>query len=274
MEGKKPMSLKTIRTGNLEYLTAQGISVPHCFTTRYGGVSRGYLESLNIGASRGDRPENVVENYRILGNALGFAPEDTVFARQTHTDTVRLVGRDDRGTGLFRPPFAEPCDALITNDPGVALVVFTADCTPILLYDPVTGGVGAVHAGWRGTAADIAGKTVEKMRACFGTRPENIRAAIGPNIGMCCFETDRDVPDAMTAALGNAALPHIRQTGEKFHVDLKQINALFLRRRGVTHIEISGECTACQYERFWSYRRVGSQRGSQGAIILCQEEKK
>lgn len=267
------MSIQIMQKGTLEYLVAENIPVPHCFTTRYGGVSGGYLESLNIGTSRGDSHENVVKNYRILGDALGFSPEDTVFTRQTHTDIVRVVGADDRGTGLFRPPF-DPCDALVTCDPGVALVVFTADCTPVLLYDPVTGAVGAAHAGWRGTAADIAGKTVQAMVDNFGTRPEDIRAAIGPNIAQCCFETDRDVPDAMTAALGEAALPYIQKAGNKYHVDLKQINAQFLRRRGVTDIQISEDCTACQCQRFWSHRRVGGSRGSQGAIILCQEVKK
>ena len=265
--------IKTIRRGTVEYLSAEGISAPHCFTTRLGGVSTGDLASLNLGTHRGDDPENVLKNYESLGNAIGFDTKKLVLTKQTHTDIVRAVGAEDWGTGLFSPEFP-PCDGLVTNTPGTALVVFTADCTPVLLYDPVTGAVGAVHAGWRGTAADIAGKTVQAMVDNFGTRPEDIRAAIGPNIAQCCFETDRDVPDAMTAALGEAALPYIQKAGNKYHVDLKQINAQFLRRRGVTDIQISEDCTACQCQRFWSHRRVGGSRGSQGAIILCQEVKK
>lgn len=266
------MAIVTVKKGKLEYLAAEGICVPHCFTTRLGGVSEGYLSSLNIGTSRGDAPANVVENYRILGSALGFSPEDTVCTRQTHTNIVRAVTGADKGTGLLRPPFPD-CDGLVTNTPGVALVIFTADCTPLLLHDPVTGAVGAAHAGWRGTAADIAGKTVEAMAENYGCDPKNIRAAIGPNIGPCCFETDRDVPDAMTAALGSAAREHIRQVGQKYYVNLKEINAMFLRRAGVGHIEISDACTACDTGRFWSHRRMGAQRGSQGAIILCTEVK-
>lgn len=264
------MSIITVQKNALQYLTAEGISVPHCFTTRYGGVSTGHLSSMNIGASRGDDPANVAQNYRILGDALGFDTCDLVLTRQTHTDIIRAVTYADAGKGLSHAAYPE-CDGLITNTPGVALAVFTADCTPILLWDCVTGAVGAVHAGWRGTAAGIAQKAVEAMTAHYGCRPENIRAAIGPNIGMCCFETDADVPNAITAALGSDALAHIRQTGSKYHVDLKAINALFLRRAGVTHIEISTCCTACEPERFWSHRVTKGNRGSQGAIIVCKE---
>ena len=126
------------KNGPLEYLTAQGISAAHCFTTRLGGVSRGHLESLNIGTSRGDEAENVLENYRRLGSAIGFDIHDLVLSRQTHSSIVRPVTEKDRGAGLFAPPLEE-CDALITNTPGLALVIFTADCTPILFWDSVTG---------------------------------------------------------------------------------------------------------------------------------------
>ena len=261
--------ITTNKQGTLEYLTAQGIGVPHCFTTRYGGVSQGALSSLNIAFHRGDSAENVAENYRILANALGFDPRNLVLTRQIHSDIVRTVTKSD-AQGLDHHAYPE-CDALITNDPGTALVVFTADCTPILLWDSVTGAVGAAHAGWRGTAADIAGKTVRAMVSEFGCDPANIRAAIGPNIGPCCFETDREVPDAMTAAFGPEAESAIRPAGEKYYVNLKEINALALRHAGVTHIEISADCTMCQHDRFWSHRYTRGNRGSQGAIILCKE---
>lgn len=264
------MSIKTIKNGDLEYLISDGIRQPHCFTTRYGGVSRGHLESLNIGIRRGDEWENVLKNYDILGNALGFDPKKLVLSHQTHTDTVRVVGAADAGAGLFTPELPE-CDALITDVPGLALAVFTADCTPILLFDPVTGAVGAVHAGWRGTAASIAGKTVAAMTANFGTDPADVRAAIGPNIGQCCFETHEDVPQAMWESFGTEAGAFIRQSGDKFHIDLKSLNALALRRAGVHCIDISTDCTACQSHRFWSHRVTGGLRGSQGAIIVCEE---
>jgi YfiH family protein len=263
------MALTTIKIGSLEYLTAPNIPVPHGFTTRLGGVSQGHLESLNLGSQRGDYPENVAENYRILGDAIGFCPGRLVLANQIHTDIVRVVTETDCIGSLDHRDYPE-CDALVTNTAGVGLVVFTADCTPILFHDPVTGAVGAAHAGWRGTAAGIAAKTVQTMVSAFGCCPEDIRATIGPNIGPCCFETDRDVPDAMIAALGHDGLPFIRAAGEKFHVDLKGINALWLRRSGVKNIEISTECTCCAPHRFWSHRATKGVRGSQGAVIVCK----
>ena len=260
----------TKKIGALEMLVADNISNPHCFTTRLGGVSTGVLSSLNIGLSRGDDPKNVEENFRILGDALGFDPMKLVLTRQTHSDIVRKVGREDWGVYMVSGASPE-CDALITKDPGTALVVFTADCTPILFHDPVTGAVGAAHAGWRGTASAIGPKTVEAMVREFGCKPENIRAAIGPNVGFCHFETDADVPQAMIAAFGPEVEAFIRAEGSKYYVNLKEINALILRRVGVTHIEISGDCTMCQPHRFWSHRITRGQRGAQGAIILCQE---
>lgn len=261
------MAITTQKIGQLEYLTAQGISVPHCFTTRLGGVSTGNLSSLNISYHRGDTPENVEENYKILANTLDFDVDNLVLSHQIHSDIVRTVKKDHH-LGLDHHLYPE-CDALITNDPGTALVIFTADCTPILLWDKVTGAVGAVHAGWRGTAQNIAGKTVAKMVAEFGCDPKSICAAIGPNIGACCFQTGKEVPEAMIAAFGRDAAPFIRPVCEKFHLDLKKINALTLQNAGVTQIDISDDCTMCQPGRFWSHRVHGAGRGSQGAIIVC-----
>ena len=263
------MSIQTVKIGTLEYLTAEDLSVPHCFTTRFGGVSTGSLTSMNLAIRLHETEENVTRNFEILGNALGFGIGDLVLARQTHSDTVRVVSRADC-RGCFHRDYPE-CDALVTNDPGVALVVFTADCTPLLFHDPVTGAVGAAHAGWRGTAAEIGAKTVETMVREYGCNPADIRAAIGPNVGFCHFETDADVPDAMIAAFGEEARQFIRKKKKKYYVNLKGINALSLRRAGVTHIEISEDCTMCSPHRFWSHRVTRGDRGSQGAVIQCKE---
>ena len=265
------MAFEVKRSGALEYLTSSLLTgAAHCFSTRFGGVSEGYLASLNLGTHRGDRPENVRENYAILGRAVGFLPERTVFTRQVHSDVIERVGAAQCGRGL-QYEATEGCDGLITDEPGVALTVFSADCTPVLLYDPVRRAAGAVHAGWRGTAAGIAAKAAEKMVRELGCRPENIRAAVGPCIGPCCFETDADVPEAMLAALGAEAEACIRPAGEKFYVDLKELNAIWLRRAGVTQIDVSAECTCCRPERFWSHRRVGGHRGSRAAFSAFSE---
>lgn len=265
------MAFITNRIGQLEYLTSENIGVPHGFTTRHGGVSTGHLASLNLGIRRGDSLQNVEENYRRLALVLDFDPENLVVTKQIHSDVVYRATAADRGKYL--EDGASPvCDALITDVPDLALTVFTADCTPILYHDPVTGAVGAAHAGWRGTAAGIAAKTVQAMVDAYGCKPENIRAAIGPHIGQCCFQTDWDVPQAMLDALGDAAASAILARDGKYYVNLEEINTLFLRQAGIRQIEACPDCTACQPDRFWSYRRAGANRGAQGAVIVCKKE--
>ncbi len=266
-ESGEIMAMERLRAGKLEYSRSDSIAVPHCFTTRLGGVSTGIYASLNLGMHRGDTPENVEKNLEILANALDFDLQNLVLTRQTHSDIIREVRKADHA-GLDHHAYPE-CDGLITNDPGTALMVFTADCTPILLSDPISGAVGAVHAGWRGTAADIAGKTVKAMQAQFGSRPEDITALIGPNIGFCCFQTDADVPEAMEKALGNVS-EYVREENGKFYVNLKAINAQFLYRAGVKTVELSPDCTMCSPDIYWSHRYTRGQRGSQGAVIVCK----
>ena len=262
--------IHNIQIGALEYHTSDVLDgAVHCFSTRMGGVSEGHLASLNLGVHRGDIYENVVKNYEILGNAVGFSPEQTVFAMQRHTDIIRVVTEEHRGEGLYRD-VPGPCDGQITDRPGVALVTFSADCTPILLFDPVRKAIGAVHAGWRGTAQGIAAKAVESMVREFGCDPGNIRAAIGPCIGKCCFETDWDVPQAMLDALGPKAITGITQNGDKYFVDNKFMNTLWLQRAGVGELDIAPQCTRCQPDRYWSHRAVGNDRGSLAGIIMLK----
>lgn len=266
------MSIQTVKKEKLEYLIAEGISVPHCFTTRYGGVSTGSQASLNIAFGRGDSMENVEENLGILARALDFDVKKFVLTRQTHSDIVRAVTEADCN-GLCHRDYPE-CDGLVTNTPGLALLIFTADCTPILFHDPVTGAVGACHAGWRGTVQAIAAKTVEAMVKNYGCDPADIHAAIGPNIASCHFETNADVPEALTAAFGPEVEQYMEQRGDKFFPDLKAVNAMVLGRAGVTHIDISDACTYCESHRFFSHRVTKGDRGSQGALIVCKEATK
>ncbi len=263
--------MRTNQIGSLQFLTSDLIETVHCFSTRYGGVSEGPLASLNLGVHRGDKPQNVLDNYKILGNAVGFEPKNTVFTKQIHSDIVERVGAEHRGRGLIFPT-KNGCDALVTDEEDVALTVFSADCTPVLLYDPVRRAVGAAHAGWRGTAAGIAAKTALKMHEEFGCEMKNIRAAIGPCISECCFQTDADVPTAMRQALGEDAEQAIREVGEKYYVNLKLLNAIHLRSVGVETIDIASECTACEPMRFWSHRITGGKRGSLAAVIMLKGE--
>ncbi len=259
----------------LVYHTADTLALPglrHGFSTRAGGVSRGIFGTLNLGLHRGDAEENVLANYRIFCAALDVPMERCVLSKQVHRSGVKIVLEGDAGAGLLRPQDYE-ADALITNVPDLPLVIFSADCIPTLYYDPVTRCIGAAHAGWRGTALGISARTVEAMGRVYGARASDIRAAIGPGIARCCFETDGDVPAAMTAAYGAEAAPYLTQKENgKWQVDLKAINAHVLRRAGVLpeHIAVSGACTACDTALYWSHRRLGDARGSLAAVICLR----
>lgn len=259
-------------SAGVTYLSAEAFEhaggVVHGFSTRLGGVSTGIYESLNLGSTRGDDPEHVRENYRRFFTAVGADLSTVAMTNQVHSDVVRPVTAADIKADLLDPEPYE-ADGLVTDIPGVALVIFSADCLPVLLYDPVRRVIAAVHAGWRGTAAGIVERAVEKM-TFYGCRPEDILAAIGPGISRCCFETHEDVPNAMTAALGVRATPFLSPIENgKFKVDLKGINAMRLERAGLRpeHISVSADCTACLPEKYWSHRFTGGVRGSQAAVI-------
>ena len=264
--------------GDLVYHTAAVLEAPelaHGFSTRLGGVSGGDYASLNLRSATvcGDRQENVEENYRRLCAALGADVSRVVLARQVHSDRVLQVTEADAGKGLWRRRDYD-ADALMTDCPDLPLVVFSADCMVILLWAPGAGAVAAVHAGWRGTALGIAGKAVRELARAYGARPAELRAAIGPGIGPCCFETHDDVPRAMLASpMGEEARPFLRPAGTKWQVDLKGINRRQLELAGVPaeRIAVSGLCTACHPELYWSHRRMGDRRGVQGAVILRRE---
>lgn len=256
------------------FLTADPLrdgGVLHGFSTRLGGVSPAPWDSLNLDDRRGDDPANVRENFRRLCAALDMDVRRAVLSRQVHRDDVRTVTAADAGKGLWTPRNYDSADALITDVPGLPLVVFSADCNVILLHDPVRRAVGAAHAGWRGTAAGIAGKTVRAMRDAYGCDPADIRAAIGPAIGPCCFETDNDVPDALREVLGDEAAPFMTWNGRKWHIDLKAVNALWLRKAGVTRIDTCADCTFCRTGLYWSHRKTGLRRGEQAALIALRE---
>jgi YfiH family protein len=255
--------------GALQYMTARNISATHAFTTRLGGVSGGVFSSLNLRARDGENPENVRANFEIICRALGVSPECLVFSNQVHGASARVVSLDDRTVPTGRP--TGDADAMATSARGLSLVVFTADCAPILLHDPLVGAIGAVHAGWRSTAGDVAGAAVSLMSRELGCRPSDIRAAIGPCISSCCFETGSDVAEAMFALFPGSAERDatVRRRGDKFLVDLKAANALLLERAGLLreNIAISDECTCCLGDKYWSHRATGGVRGSQAAII-------
>jgi YfiH family protein len=258
----------------LEYLTVPQLTQAgfvHAFSTRKGGVSQGVLGSLNLGFSRGDVRERVLENYRILTEAIGVSADSLVLTAQTHTDHIRKVGRVDRGEGIIKKTFAD-VDAIMTDEPGVTLVTFHADCTPIYVADPVRRAVCLIHAGWRGTVQNIAGKAVAAMVREYECRPEDLMAAIGPSAGPCCYEVSQEVGRAIDEAGGGGCLQY-KEGHEKPFADLWTANRNMLLAAGVRpeHITVAGECT-CHEELYFSHRRQGTQRGSMAAFLSIGEE--
>lgn len=247
------------------------VGFAHGFSTRVGGVSPAPWDSLNLGAGRGDEPERVSENFRRFCHAIGADPDTLVKNHQIHSDVVRQVGWGDQVSFPGEGGQME-ADGLITGEKGLSLCIFTADCIPVLLCDPVKRVACAVHAGWRGTALGIAARGVERMKKDYGCRGEDILAAIGPGISTCCFETHADVPDGLRDGMGERAKEFIHpipENPEKYHVDLKGANRRWLMDAGVdpSHIAVCEVCTACRGDLFWSHRRLGVRRGSLATVI-------
>ncbi|MBR2716184.1 MAG: laccase domain-containing protein [Oscillospiraceae bacterium] len=253
------------------YVSSDLLTCPHGFSTRRGGVSTGIFTSLNLGRlDRGDVPGRVARNWEIFGEALGICTARFVHGKQVHGASVRIVSRED-AHGILETSELE-ADGYVTDIPGLPLAVFTADCTPLLMQEPDAGVVAAVHCGWRGTMADIAGEAVRQMSA-LGADPSRIRAAIGPGIRRCCFQTGPEVPAAAERLLGPKAAadlwgPDPGQDG-KFRVDLPGVVKQRLVQLGLReeHIDDLGECTMCRPDKYWSHRAMGPDRGSQANII-------
>lgn len=243
------------------------------FTTRLGGVSKPPIDTMNLGFGRGDERDAVFENYRILGEKLGFDHTRTVAFTQVHKADVCVA--DDTFSGEAFLPNKREFDAIITNTPNLPIATYHADCVPVFLLDPVCRVVGAAHAGWRGTALKTPAAAVRKMQETFGTDPKNVLAGIGPCIGKDAFECHTDVPDAMLSSFGDVAKRHITDDGNgKFHVDLASLVAESLLECGITdkNITVSGECTVEKSDIYWSHRATRGIRGAMAAIIMLKEK--
>ena len=270
------MSFTEHNHNGLIFDTADGLSalggIRHAFTARHGGVSAAPFDTLNFADNRGDKPENLLENYRRLGSAVGFDSSRVVGCRQIHSDLVRVVTEADAGKILWngRPYDA---DGMVTNTPNLPLVVFGSDCCTILLYDTLAHCVGACHAGWRGTAGGIALKTAITMMTCYGATQQTMHAAIGPSIGKCCFLVHDDVKQEFDKLLDPAIDELITPVGERYSVDLKAINRLWLLRAGLDpkNIDVHPDCTMCHPERYWSHRLMGELRGGMVGVIALEE---
>ncbi len=264
------MSFTEHNENGIVYMTSNKIKFRHAFTTRYGGVSRGALASLNLGSNRGDEPENVRENWRRACALMGVGPDGCAVTQQVHGSAVKTVTAEDKHICMSAVPYE--ADGIVTAEKGMPIWCFVADCVPVLLCDGENGVAGAVHCGWRSSVADILKNAVEQMEN-LGARRESICAAIGASIGRCCFETDRDVPDAIEKYLSGDTdgLWTVRSDG-KYMVDLRRANARRLVQLGIRpeNIDVSEECTYCSHDKYWSHRYSKGHRGSQGAVIVIE----
>jgi len=265
----------------LEYLTFPAFEesglVEHLITTRLGGVSKGEFSSLNLSFDRGDREKDVMENYRRVGRVLGCPPEDMTASHQTHTVNIRRVTARDRGKGITRPRDYDDIDGLITDDPGIALVTYFADCVPLLFLDPVHRAIGSAHSGWRGTVNAMGRHMVEAMGEAFGSRPEDMIAAIGPSICRDCYEVSEEVAEQFGRLFsGNAKVGEIVTPGRapgKYQLDLWLANEMLLEEAGIpeSHISVTDICTCHNSGYLFSHRASGGRRGNLGAFLMLRK---
>ena len=250
--------------------------VKHGFSTRFGGVSTGIYASMNLGQSRGDDPEKVQQNYRIIADTIGVSTEWMVCSDQTHTTNVKVVTKEDAGKGLLHPKDYQDIDGLITNVPGLCLVTYYADCVPLLFLDPVQKVIASSHSGWRGTVGHMGEITIQKMQSEFGCRPEHILAAIGPSICQDCYEVSEDVilefqqafPENIWADL------YYRKENGKYQLNLWKANEWILLNSGILpeHLAVTNLCTCCNSDLLFSHRASHGKRGTLAAFLALKEE--
>ncbi len=245
------------------------ISLPHGFSTRHGGVSRGeYTQTLNFAYGRGDTDETVVKNFELFAESIGAEPHNGIMLGQIHSTEVLTVTESEFGEGIYRK--SERClDGYVSSVPGALLCVRVADCVPILFADETARVIGAVHSGWRGSVGRIAVACIEKMTS-LGAVKGNIKAAIGPSICGNCYEVGADFVDECRNRLGDALCRvFINERNGKYYADLKRLNYSVLCEIGIKpeNIDVSDKCTRCEPNEFFSHRYHGNRRGTMCAMI-------
>lgn len=249
--------------------------VRHFFTTRLGGVSHGDQESLNLSFNQGNEPEAVAENFRRVAKALGVSCDDIICSMQTHTTNVEKVGQKQAGRGVTKPLDVTDIDGMVTNEPGVVLATFYADCVPLYFVDPVKKCIGLSHSGWRGTVGRIGNVTIQKMVEEYGSNPSDILVAVGPSICQSCYEVSNDVAEQFIKEFGSSKyLDDIKDLcyptdGEHYQLNLWKANEIVFLEAGIKkeNIEVAGICTCCNSKKLFSHRASHGKRGNLGAFL-------
>lgn len=240
--------------------------IKHGFSTRLGGVSEGIFASMNLSYHRGDKKESVDENYRRIGQAIGFTLDQRVFSNQIHKTDIKIVTKNDCGkvmTGM---------DGLMTDESGICLVTSYADCVPLFFYDPVQDVIASSHSGWRGTVCRMGKKTVEKMQEVYGSKAEDIVVAIGPSICQDCYEVSEDVASKFRREFPDSWYREvmIEKGNGKYQLDLWKMNELILLDAGIQkeHLDITDICTCCNSDLLFSHRASKGKRGNLAGFIM------
>lgn len=255
------------------------------YTSRLGGVGKAPYSSLNCAFHVGDNPQDVIANRTLIAEEIGMNPESWTCGEQVHKNEVAIVTEQDKGRGfLDRKSAFQDTDGLLTNVRGILLSSFYADCVPLYFFDPVKEVVGLAHAGWKGTVAGIAERMIARMEEHYGCEREDIRTAIGPSIGSCCYEVDDyvmnqvkvwyEVSDGTEKHKGSTyEACHKPVSGGKSMLDLKEVNRHIMIKAGILpeHIEITSWCTSCHPELFFSYRKENGITGRMASWIGLEE---
>lgn len=239
-------------------------------STRLGGVSKDYLASMNLGFNRGDLDENVIRNHEIFANVIGVNPKNIVTGNQTHTTNVKVVTKDDCGKGIYRDRNYKNIDGLITNEKGIVLATYYADCVPLLIVDTKNKAIGLSHSGWRGTVGKIGKVTIEKMGELYGTKPEDIVACIGPSICQKCYEISEEVAVQFKEAFPDNIKEILIDKGNgKYQLDLWECNRINFKEAGVLpeNIKVTDICTCHNTDVLFSHRGHNGKRGNLGAFL-------
>lgn len=284
-ERKQPTMVQH-KKGDVEYLTFRNLEklsgFRHLFSTRLGGVSTGIYASMNLSFTRGDDAKAVFKNFEIIADVLDTQCDRFVLSDQTHTDHIRVVTKEDAGCGLTTEITYHDVDGLITNEKGLVLSTFYADCVPIFLIDPVKKAIGLCHSGWKGTVAEISLKTVRKMQEAYGSGPQDIYAAIAPSICQDCYEVSEDVILEFAKVFGSTdkdghgygeellkELYYKKENG-KYQLNLWAACYHTLLKAGLLkeHIEVTDICTCCNKDYLFSHRASHGKRGNLGAFLM------
>lgn len=247
--------------------------IAHGFSSREGGVSRGFYATMNMGVRTEDARENILANYEIFCETLGLDVRNVVIAPLSHEANIRNVTRADAGSGLLRDYCCENTDGFLTDEQGIVLTATFADCVPVFFYDPVKKVVGIAHSGWRGTVKEIARAMVARMCNDYGSRPQDILAGIGPSIGMCCFEVSEDVFYEFTELTYLEDGWYFEKENGKYDIDLWRVIWATLTQAGIKaeNISVSGICTCCNSSRLFSHRATKGRRGTMAGMIALLE---